>query len=202
MHPSALCSGIWRDTFGSPEEVTPVRLFGVGNKVPIADNTASLPFRYGDIVSRKTRRGFVVELPMKNDEDFYGFGLQFYSFNHAGRRRFMKVNGEPVADTGESHAPVPSYVSAAGYGLLVDTFRYVAFYLGTNGVKGSSKDCSEPVKEHNEFSERALYALKRAKTERRVLIEIPNCRGADIYFFEGPSLPEAVCRYNLFSGGG
>jgi alpha-D-xyloside xylohydrolase len=202
MNPSTSGSGIWHNTFGIPEDVTPVRLFGAGNKVPIMDNIASLPFQYGNIVSHNTQRGFVVELPMKNDEGFYGFGLQFYSFNHAGRRCFMKANSDPAADTGESHAPVPFYVSTAGYGLLVDTFRYVTFYLGTNGAKGSSKDCAEPVKEHNEFSEQALYSLKRAKNERRVLIEIPNCNGVDIYFFEGPLMLDAVCRYNLFSGGG
>jgi alpha-D-xyloside xylohydrolase len=139
---------------------------------------------------------------MKNDEDFYGFGLQFHALNHAGKRRFMKVNSDPVADTGESHAPVPFYVSTAGYGLLVDTFRYAGFYLGTNGAKGSSRDFAAPVKEHREFSEQSLYALKRARNERRVLVEIPNCEGVDIYFFAGPSMREAVCRYNLFSGGG
>jgi alpha-D-xyloside xylohydrolase len=139
---------------------------------------------------------------MNNDEDFYGFGLQFFSFNHAGRRRFMKVNSDPAADTGESHAPVPFYVSTAGYGLLVDSFRYVGFCLGTNGARGSSRNFAEPVKKHKEFSEQSLYALKRAKNERRVLIEIPNSKGADIYFFEGPLMLDAVRRYNLFSGGG
>ncbi|MDR2021506.1 MAG: DUF5110 domain-containing protein [Treponema sp.] len=195
-------TGVYRLSLGAAENITPVKLFGPGGvQAPFADG-ASLPFGAGAIASRVTKRGFVVELPMKNDEDFYGFGLQFHGFNHAGRRRFLKVNSDPAADTGESHAPVPFYVSTAGYGVLVDTFRYVAFYLGTNGAKGSSKDFSEPVKEHREFSEQSLYALKRAKNERRILIEIPNCRGTDMYFFEGPSLREAVCRYNLFSGGG
>ncbi|MDR0719712.1 MAG: hypothetical protein LBF78_08765, partial [Treponema sp.] len=194
--------GVYRLTLGTAEKTTPVKLFGTGRVQPPCAEGGSLPFETGAVSGRVTKRGFTVEVPMKNVEDFYGFGLQFHSFNHAGRRRFMKVNSDPVTDTGESHAPVPFYVSTAGYGLLVDTFRYVTFYLGTNGIRGSSKDFSEPVKEHNEFSEQALYALKRAKNERRVLIEIPNCKGADIYFFEGPSLLEAVCRYNLFSGGG
>jgi alpha-D-xyloside xylohydrolase len=195
------CQGVWRGRFGAPEDHTPVKIFGAPDAMPLEDG-ASLPFRHGDIVSRKTRRGFAVEIPMCNDEDFYGFGLQFHALNHAGKRRFMKVNSDPVADTGESHAPVPFYVSTAGYGLLVDTFRYVTFYLGTNGAKGSSKDCAEPVEEHKEFSEQSLYALKRAKNERRVLIELPHCEGADIFFFEGPLMLDAVRRYNLFSGGG
>jgi alpha-D-xyloside xylohydrolase len=204
------CSGVWRGSFGVSESLTPVRLFGTRGVVPgggtdtppLEDGASSLPFRRGDIAFRTTRRGFVVEIPMKNDEDLYGFGLQFHAFNHAGRRRFMKVNSDPLVDTGESHAPVPFYVSTTGYGLLADTFRYVTFHLGTNGAKGSSRDFAEPVKEHKEFSEQSLYALKRAKNERRVLIEIPNCEGADIYFFEGPSMLDAVRRYNLFSGGG
>ncbi|MDR0758890.1 MAG: DUF5110 domain-containing protein [Treponema sp.] len=195
-------AGVYRLSLGAAEKTTPVKLFGPeGAQAPLAEGGPP-PFGAGSITSRVTKRGFVIELPMKNDEDFYGFGLQFHSFNHAGRRRFMKVNSDPAADTGESHAPVPFYVSTAGYGLLVDTFRYVTFYLGTSGAKGSSKDCVEPEKEHREFSEQSLYALKRAKNERRILIEIPHCHGADIYFFEGPSMLDAVCRYNLFSGGG
>jgi alpha-D-xyloside xylohydrolase len=195
-------SGVWRYCFGSAEDASPVRFFGGGAARLEDAGSVSLPFGYKDITVRFTRRGSVVELPMKNDENFYGFGLQFFSLNHAGRRRFMKVNSDPSADTGESHAPIPFYVSTAGYGVLVDTFRYVTFYLGTNGAKGSSKVFAKPMKAHREFSEQSLYALKQAHNERRVLIEIPNCEGADLYFFEGPSMLDVVCRYNLFSGGG
>ena len=35
-----------------------------------------------------------------------------------------------------------------------------------------------------------------------VLVEIPQARGVDVYIFAGPSLREAVQRYNLFSGAG
>ena len=33
-------------------------------------------------------------------------------------------------DTGDSHAPVPFYVTTRGYGVLVDTARYATFYGG------------------------------------------------------------------------
>ena len=198
---SKTAAGVRYCPLGEPENITPVKLFGAGDSASFEDG-AALPFKRTDIVSRKTRRGFVIEIPMKNDEDFYGFGLQFHSLNHAGRRRFLKVNSDPVCDTGETHAPVPFYVSSAGYGLLVDTFRYATMYLGTHGAKGSSKAITEPPTAHEEFSEQALYALKRAKNERRVIIEIPNSEGAGLYFFEGPSMIEAVRNYNLFSGRG
>jgi len=194
--------GVWHCQLGVSENITPVKLFSSGEAESFNDNSA-LPFKRKDIISRKTRRGFVIEIPIKNSEDFYGFGLQFHSFNHSGRRRFLKVNSDPVCNTGESHGPVPFYVSSAGYGLFVDTFRYVTFFLGTNGEKGSSKRINEPSsKVHEEFSEQALYALKRAKNKRRLIIEIPNSDGGGLYFFEGPLMIDAVRRYNLFSGGG
>lgn len=50
---------------------------------------------------------------METQEDIYGFGLQLQGFNQAGRRRYIKVNSDPVANTGEGHAPVPFYISSA-----------------------------------------------------------------------------------------
>lgn len=54
---------------------------------------------------------------------------------------------------------------------------------------------------HEEFSEAAIYALKRAKEERKIIIDIPAAEGVELYLFEG-NIPEVVQRYNLFSGGG
>ena len=41
----------------------------------------------------------------------------------------LRVNADPVADTGDSHAPVPFYVSNRGYGIFIDTARYVNVYM-------------------------------------------------------------------------
>ena len=118
-----------------------------------------------------------------------------------GRKRYIKVNSDPKMDTGESHAPVPFYVSTAGYGLFVDTYRYATFYMGTSAEKGASAYKKEVNQPHKEFSESALYAFKRASEERKVIIEIPSESGIDLYFFAG-DIKTAVQRYNLFSGGG
>ncbi|MGN0250055.1 MAG: TIM-barrel domain-containing protein [Oliverpabstia sp.] len=104
-------------------------------------------------------------------------------------------------DTGEGHAPVPFYISTAGYGLFVATFRYATFYMGTNSAKGVSRSKCEVNIPHTEFSESALYALKRSKEERKIIIEIPAAEGIEIYLFSG-NVKEVVQRYNLFSGGG
>lgn len=201
-----LTAGVWEVGYGEPERHTPVSL----RKTEIRLNALNqlknieeprLPFAWEALQIKEGGRGITITLPMDTSEDIYGFGLQLQSVNYAGRKRYVKVNSDPRMDTGESHAPAPFYVSTAGYGLFVDTFRYAAFYMGTNALKGASADKKEVNQPHKEFSESALYALKRAKEERRIIIEIPAARGIRLYLFAG-DLKLAVQRYNLFSGGG
>lgn len=199
-----VAKGIYKITLGEPERYTPeyFRLLQMKaeaiDELPISKKAA---LTEEDITWRRTQRGVTVMLPISSEEDIYGFGLQLFRFNQAGKRRYMKVNSDPAADTGEGHAPVPFYVSSAGYGLLADTFRYASFLMGTNSEKGSSSGMTAENEVHEEFSEAALYALKRAKETRRIMIDIPVAKGITLYLFEG-NFTEAVQRYNLFSGGG
>lgn len=199
-----IAKGIWKIVLGQPEEYTPERFreFPVEKEeiegLPVSK---SVKLTDADIQWKRTKRGVSVTLPMGTEEDIYGFGLQLRSFNQAGRRRYIKVNSDPAADTGEGHAPVPFYLSSAGYGLLVDTFRYTTFLMGTHNERGKSGGMTAENEKHEEFSEAALYALKRAKQERRVIIDIPSVEGVALYLFEG-NFMEVVQRYNLFSGGG
>lgn len=199
-----IAKGIWKIVLGEPEEFTPehFRQFSVRTEA-IEQITGSRECRVSEekIHWRKTKRGITVTLPMETQEDIYGFGLQLQGFNQAGRRRYLKVNSDPAANTGESHAPVPFYISSAGYGLFVNTFRYTTFLCGTNSERGQSSGMTAENEIHEEFSEAAIYALKRAKEERKIIIDIPAAEGVELYLFEG-NIPEVVQRYNLFSGGG
>ena len=199
-----IAKGIWKITIGTPEKYTPefFREFPVQTEaikeIPVSRRA---PFSEKEMTWKCTNRGVTVTLPMSTGEDIYGFGLQLQSFNQAGRRRYIKVNSDPAADTGESHAPVPFYISSGGYGLFVDTFRYTTFLMGTNTQRGQSKGMTAENEVHEEFSESALYSLKRAKENRRIVIDIPSVEGVQIYLFEG-NIMEITQRYNLFSGGG
>lgn len=199
-----IAKGIHRIVLGKPEKYTPAyfRAFPVKKEaigqLPVSKKCS---LREEDFKWKKTTRGITVTLPITSEEDIYGFGLQLRNFNQAGKRRYMKVNSDPVADTGEGHAPVPFYISSAGYGLFVNTFRYATFLMGTNSERGGSRGMTAENEPHEEFSEAALYALKRAKEERRIVIDIPSAEGIELYLFEG-NFMEAVQRYNLFSGGG
>ena len=196
-----IAKGVWKISYGVPEEHTPVSMReskicfdGLEQVGKTADET--MPDIIGKLVCQICRRGVTITFPMDSNEDIYGFGLQLLSMNYAGRRRYTKVNSDPRMDTGESHAPVPFYVSTAGYGLFVDTYRYVTFSMGTNAKKGASAQKKEVNQPHEEFSESALYALKKSNETRQVLIDIPSAEGIDIYVFAG-DIMEVVQRYNL-----
>ena len=49
--------------------------------------------------------GCVIEFPIEDDCQIYGFGLQIKHFNHRGQKLRLDVNADPQGPTGESHAP-------------------------------------------------------------------------------------------------
>lgn len=199
-----IAKGIWQLHMGETENFTPVKQRGYEMKEQALEQLSGgdeLPFHEDTISVKTTTRGVTITLPMESSEDIYGFGLQLLRLNAAGRKRYIKVNSDPRMDTGESHAPAPFYLSTKGYGLFVDTFRYTTFYLGTVTKKGDSSGKTSINQAHEEFSESALYSLKKAKEQRQIIIEIPGVKGVDLYFFAG-DVQSVVQRYNLFSGGG
>ncbi|MDR1465950.1 MAG: glycoside hydrolase [Oscillospiraceae bacterium] len=173
--------GVYRLTLGDPERLTPVSL----RLAPPAAEALALmgretappcPMTESQLSFRVTPRGCMAELPLDGFEQLYGFGLQLKSFVQTGKKKTIRVNADPVADTGDSHAPIPYYVSTEGYAVLADTARQVSFYCGANDKVGTS--------------------------ERTVAIDVPGARGLTLYIFTGPTMLDAVRRYNLFSGGG
>lgn len=199
-----IASGIWKLRLGSPEALTPVhfraepiRTEEIG-KLPAA---AVAPFEAAAIRTRKTARGFVIEMPLADGEQLYGLGLQLKSMNQTGLKKMLRVNSDPVADTGDSHAPVPFLVSNAGWALYVDSARYVTFYCGTHVKKDAEKQPPQTRAGEVATDTETLYA-KRQLSNRQIVIEVPAVEGVDVYLFAGPSMTQAVQRYNLFSGGG
>jgi alpha-D-xyloside xylohydrolase len=201
--------GIWRITLGEPEPITPVNLYAHQSA---ADALAELPpvdacpVPPEAIVGERTARGYMVHMPLCKDEQVYGLGLQLLSFNQRGKKKTLRTNSDPLADTGDSHAPVPFYVTTNGHGVLVDTLRYMTIYCGGAArrepaesvpVGPGGADQGSPVTSGSA----GLYEAK-ARGGGEVIMEIPRAGGVDIYVFAGPTMREAVQRYNLFAGGG
>ena len=133
--------GIWRIHFGQPEPFTPTHFRSgevdtIGLKaMPLSH---SMPLDPSKISFHVSRRGSSVLLPMDPRENIYGLGLSTTLFDmtigknggQTGRRVFVIPTDKPENDLGESHAPVPFYVSSRGYGVFVDTARFASFYTG------------------------------------------------------------------------
>jgi alpha-D-xyloside xylohydrolase len=177
--------GIWRATIGTPEAYTPIKSRLIPpkqdalNAMPAVPTVPALQIR-GQITSR----GTMLRMPLAAHEAVNGFGLQLLSFAQRGKKRTMRVNADPRVDSGDTHAPVPFFVTTLGYGVLVDTARYAAFYAGDahSSPAGASATPDDQAAD--------------------MIVEVPRAPGVDVYLFAGPDMLSAVRRYNLFSGGG
>jgi alpha-D-xyloside xylohydrolase len=192
--------GVWRATIGTPERYTPVssRLIppktGALAKLSRVNEAPSL-----EINGKRTARGCTVRLPLRSGEQIYGFGLQLLSFAQRGKKKVARVNADPKSDSGDSHAPVPFYVTTAGYGILVDTARYTTFYFGD----ARPKPTQAAVESRGGVNPDPNYTHTVGDTDSgSIIIDVPHAAGVDIYFFAGPDMLNAVKRYNVFSGGG
>ncbi len=191
--------GVWRATIGTPERFTPVssRLVppqtAAFGKLPLVA-AAPLP----PIEGKRMASGCMVQLPLRPGERIYGLGLQFMSFAQRGKKKVSRVNADPKFDTGDSHAPVPFYVTTEGIGILIDTARYATFYFGdarprpTHAVDSITSANPDPNYTHNLSDTDA----------GQITVDVPSAAGVDVYLFAGPAMLDAVKRYNVFSGGG
>ncbi|ASU35941.1 glycoside hydrolase family 31 protein [Mucilaginibacter xinganensis] len=193
--------GVKKISLGKPDQFTP---YGFCDEAPMKGAmeqlpAAKLPFNINDINISITGRGVVVEVPLSDTEQLYGFGLQIGSFNQNRLRKKPIVNDNPLNDLGYTHAPMAFYISNKGYGILINTARYTTFYCGTTDKLTNRQPMVSKDKNGNSVEE--LYK-NDGKAGSSVTVDIPGAKGIEIYVFEGPELLNVLQRYNLFSGGG
>lgn len=177
-------SGVQHISYGQLDTLTP---YSFCDHPPMTAAIAELPagkppFSAQDITITVNERGTVVEIPLSDSEQIYGFGLQIGSFDQRGLKKRPIVNDNPLNDLGYTHGPTTFYVSTGGYGVLVNTARYTTFYCGTTMKAG--------------------VAYAKASATEYVTVDIPGAKGIDLFVFDGPDMKTAIQRYNLFSGGG
>ena len=206
-----LAPGVWRIRFGNPEQFTPTHFRSA--PMDMAElrekgSDARLPFNPAEFDFQVSERGCSLGLPMKQRENIYGFGLHTELFDmtqsksgQTGRRVVLAPTDMPENELGESHAPVPFYVSSEGYGVYVDTARFAVFYTGNVSPAGGEPGAGENEKKEVQTSTADLYR-PRAQRVKTMLVDVPTAKGLDVYVFAGPTMLDAVERYNLFSGGG
>lgn len=180
-------------TFGTPEEHVPSRYCKTFcyQETPTDFNSTIISFRVNG-------HGCLLEIPLRDEEQIYGFGLQLKSFGCKGMKKVLRTNADPVANTGDSHAPVPFFVSTAGYGIYVDTARYMCAYCGYNKKRRRVPMANNAVI----ASAEELYKKNQTGEPTVLTLEIPYARGVDLYVMTGETLTQVVAQYNQLAGGG
>lgn len=189
-------SGIWKTIVGNPQGINPLAFM---SREPKWDQlkqlgTPTLPISMDDIKVVETNSSVIIRFPLTENEQIYGMGLHFMRMNHRGRTRFLRVNSDPKQDTGETHAPVPFFVTDRGYGVFVNTSRIVTIH------------CGSTVRLKETHPERVIDRNKRVGWKATLVsdyleVVIPK-EGAEVYIIGGPDVMGAVQRYNLLCGGG
>ncbi len=196
---------VYKVRYGTPEEIVPSR-FAPTPKCEIIENSDAVSEK---MIFSTSKRGTQIMIPIESDAGIYGFGLQLKGFQNRGKKKTLRPNADPVADSGDSHAPVPFFVTTKGFGVYVDTARYASFYCGRE-LRPESADKVDTAADaapnvegkdgSNIFS--ALYEVRRGGKNNFIAIDIPFAEGVDVYYITGDSVLDIVKQYNMLSGGG
>ncbi len=186
-------------TFGTPEKFTPMH-FAPAARREISD---TVPECAKTIDFSVSRRGTRLTMPIDLKAGVYGFGLQLKGFQHRGTKKHLRSNADPKSNSGDSHAPVPFFVTTEGFGIYIDTARSATIYCGKQRRPDPTAAATIADKQHGFTTDlNELYAVKVDDEIGRLIIEIPVAEGVDIYFITGDSILDIVSQYNLLSGGG
>jgi len=188
--------GVWKAVIGKAEEYDLLKASGAApNKDALLKMpTSSFPFLQTDIIGSINDNKTYLRFPLDKEEQIYGFGLNFQTVHQRGKILQLHMDHYGGKDNGRTHASVPFYVSSKGYGVFINSARYITVYAGT-AVRKDSKD---PPTEKDRNTDRSWSSQPYSDA---VEILVP-ANGAEVYVFAGPTALDAVRRFNLFNGGG
>jgi alpha-D-xyloside xylohydrolase len=188
--------GVWKGIVGKPEEYNLLK--ASGNR-PSKDalqklGSTSFPLQKSEIVATLRDGKTYLQFPLQQREQLFGFGLNFQTVHQRGKILQLHVDHYAGRDNGRTHAPVPFYVSSNGYGVFINSARYLTIYAGTGVRKNSAH--APAARDRNTDKVWSAQPYSDA-----VEILVP-ATGVEFYVFGGPTILDAVRRYNLFNGGG
>ena len=196
IHWTLVEPGVWKGVVGTPEEYS---LLSVSGKMPLKEGftrlpVVTLPALADEITATLNDGKTYITIPLQRQEQLYGFGLNFKTVHQRGRILNLHVDHYGGKDDGRTHAPVPFYVSSCGYGILINSARYLTVYAGS----GSRKDSPDAPVAKDRNTDKTWSANPYSDA---VSVLVP-ASGVEIYLFAGPQPMDVVRRYNLFCGGG
>lgn len=188
--------GVWKGVVGTPEAYDLLKASGSHpNREALEKITQSaFPFETdmagGRVNDGKTSLWF----PLEKEEQLYGFGLNFQTVHQRGKILQLHVDHYGGKDNGRTHAPTPFYVSSKGYGVFINSARYINVYAGT----GVRKDSRTPAVAKDRNTDKT-WSARPYSDAVEIMVPAP---GVEVYVFAGPTAMDVVRRFNLFNGGG
>jgi alpha-glucosidase (family GH31 glycosyl hydrolase) len=188
--------GVWKGTAGKPEAYDLLKAAGaMPNKAALARiGKAAFPLPQGQIIAEVKDGKTYLRFPLVKNEQLYGFGLNFQTVHQRGKVLELHVDHYGGKDNGRTHAPTPFYVSSNGYGIFVNSARYLKVWAGS-GVRKDSENFPTPKDRNTDQT----WSSRPYSDAVEMLVP---AEGVEIYVFAGPRPLDAVKRYNLFNGGG
>ena len=191
-----LDAGIWSLTAGKPEKLNLLSELNISPRTEAIRTlgAATLPVEQNDIRLELIDGKTYIRFPLAKGEKIFGLGLNFKTVEQ--RRRIMRLHVDHYGgrDDGRNHAPVPFFVSSRGYGALINSARYIDVWIGSS-VRKDGKDQS-PVRD------RTTDKQWRSEQYSDNLEFLVPAEGVEILLFAGPTMLDAVRRFNLYNGGG
>jgi alpha-glucosidase (family GH31 glycosyl hydrolase) len=191
-----VASGVWKGVVGKPEDYDLVKASGASPNVAALEKITKAPFPLSqtDIAATVRDGKTSLRFPLRREEQLYGFGLNFQTVHQRGKILQLHVDHYGGKDNGRTHAPTPFYVSSNGYGVFINSARYLNVYAGS----GVRKDSKNPPVEKDRNTNKSWSSRPYSDA---VEILVPAA-GVEVYVFAGPTTLDAVRRFNLFNGGG
>lgn len=188
--------GIWKATVGKPESFNLLTASGaIAYHAGLTDMGGTpFPLLETDISAKVTDGKTYLRFPLDRTEQLYGFGLNFKTVQQRGKILTLHVDNYEGRDNGRTHAPTPFYLSSKGYGVFINSARYIKIYAGS-AVRTDSKNPPE-VQDRNTNEN---WSARPYSDGVEMLIP---AEGVEIYVLGGPTMLDAVRRYNLLNGGG
>jgi len=185
--------GVWRAKIGRPDEQTPL---AVGGGEPQIDGLAELPspafpFPRGAIVAGRVHGKLHVAVPLGPNEDIYGMGLTYRGLNQRHQAKHLRMGHYSGHEDGRTHAPMPFYISSAGYGVLLNVACRAQVYVGTT----HPREAPPPLQDRMQPDWTPILPGMSVD----FYLDAP---GAEIIVLGGPTMLDVVRRYNLLCGGG
>ncbi|WP_084239518.1 glycoside hydrolase family 31 protein [Pedobacter africanus] len=188
--------GVWKGTIGKPESYN--LLTAAGAKPALeglkAAGDAAFPLSKDEITAKLVDGKTYLRFPLDKKEQLYGFGLNFQTVHQRGKILQLHVDHYGGKDNGRTHAPTPFYVSSNGYGVFVNSARYLNIYAGS-AVLREGKNVPEAKDRNTDKS----WSSRPYSDGVEILVP---AEGVEFYVFAGPKPLDAVRRYNLLNGGG